>query len=289
VNWLQKLRRLISALALLVAPAGLLTAGTAQSATVSANWAGYVALRSTSTSSAFTSVSGTWQQPKATCSDGHATYSAVWVGLGGYNNGARALEQIGSDADCSRSGSAIYKVWYELLPAAPVNLTMKTRPGDEMSASVTVKGHDVTLRIRDLTSGARLTITRRAHDIDRSTAEWIVEAPSICPSSNTCEPLTLTDFGDVLFSSATATADAHTGTITDPGWSATELELQQGSFVGLAEGAETHTTPTRTLILAAPSAPTASDGGFSVGWEEQALQVGHAGVGTLPGWGGGPP
>jgi hypothetical protein len=99
----------------------------------------------------------------------------------------------------------------------------------------------------------------------------------------------LTDFGDVLFSSATATAGTHTGTISDPEWSATELELQQSSFTGLAEGADTHATPSRALILATPSTLTASDGGFSVGWQEQALQAEHAGVGTLPGFAGGPP
>jgi hypothetical protein len=289
VNWLQKPRHLAGALALLAVSVGLLGAEVAQGAIVSANWAGYVALRSASTSPQFMSVSGTWQQPKATCSADRETYSAVWVGLGGYNTGARALEQIGADADCSRSGDATYKTWYELLPAAPVNLAMKARPGDEMSASVTVKGHDVTLRIRDLTSGARFTITKRASEIDRSTAEWIVEAPSICLSSDSCEPLALTDFGDVLFSSATATARSHTGAISDPDWSSTALELQQRAFTGLGVGSATRATPSRTLILATPSTPTASDGGFSVGWEEQALQAEQPGVGTLPGFGGGPP
>ena len=42
-------------------------------------------------------------------------------------------------ADCARSGSASYSSWYELLPAEPVNLTLEVHPGDEMSASVTVK------------------------------------------------------------------------------------------------------------------------------------------------------
>jgi hypothetical protein len=288
VNW-PRLQRLIGAVAVLAGLSGALGTAAAQGATVSTNWAGYVALPSTSAGSDFTSVSGTWQQPKATCSAGHETYSAAWVGLGGYNAGAKALEQVGADADCAQSGGATYKAWYELLPAAPINLKMKVRPGDEMSASVTVEGHGVTLRIRDLTSGARFTITKRAASVDRSSAEWIVEAPSVCVSEDSCQPLPLTNFGDVVFSSATATARGHTGTISDPAWSATALELQQSTFTGLGVGAVTRTTPTRTLIAATPSALTASSRGFSVSWQEDAVQIERPSAGTLPGFGGGPP
>jgi hypothetical protein len=111
---------------------------------VSSNWAGYVALPSASVGSRFSSVSGSWTQPSATCSAGEETYSAVWVGLGGYRENARSLEQIGTDADCTRSGTTDYSSWYELLPAGPVNLTLKVHPGDEMSASATVSAHEVT-------------------------------------------------------------------------------------------------------------------------------------------------
>src|ERR1039458_4095296 len=85
---------------LLLAPA---SAGAAVS--VSSNWAGYVALPSASVGSRFSSVSGSWTQPSATCSAGREAYSAVWVGLGGYRENARSLEQIGTGADCTRSGS----------------------------------------------------------------------------------------------------------------------------------------------------------------------------------------
>ena len=40
---------------------------------------------------------------------GRESYSAVWVGLGGYSENASALEQIGTDADCSRSGAAVLR------------------------------------------------------------------------------------------------------------------------------------------------------------------------------------
>ena len=248
---LQKMTRLATPIGMLAGVALLASAALSEPAAradgVSANWAGYLAQPSASAGAPFSSVSGSWRQPSATCSGGRETYSAVWVGLGGYNQDATALEQIGTDADCTRSGRARYTSWYELLPAAPVNLTLEVHPGDEMVASVTVKGHGVTLRVRDLTTGARFSRTERSSVLDTSSAEWIVEAPSICASSAACETLPLTDFGTVAFSAATATAAAHTGTITDPDWAATALELQQSAVTSVAGQPGTRAEPLRPL------------------------------------------
>jgi hypothetical protein len=291
---LQKRARLVAAIGMLVGLALLASAALGEPAAgadgVSANWAGYVAQSAASTGAPFSSVSGSWRQPNATCSGGRETYSAVWVGLGGYDQDANALEQIGTDADCTRSGRAHYTSWYELLPAAPVNLTLEVHPGDEMVASVTVKGHGVTLRVRDLTTGARFSRTERSSAIDTSTAEWIVEAPSICASGDACETLPLTDFGTVAFSAATATAATHTGTITDPHWAASALELQQSALTSVAGQAGTRAAPASTLILAVPSAvPPSSLGAFSVSWQAQSIALERSEAPALPGFGGGPP
>ena len=48
-------------------------------------------------------------------SAGSATYSSVWVGLGGYAQTSRALEQIGTEADCSAAGQATYSAWFEVV------------------------------------------------------------------------------------------------------------------------------------------------------------------------------
>ena len=48
-------------------------------------------------------------------------------------------------------------------------------------------------------------------------------APSACSSFGACRALPLTNFGTVAFSSATATAAGHAGTISDPAWAATIL------------------------------------------------------------------
>ena len=155
-------------------------------ASVSSNWAGYAVVPSAGDRSAFSSISGSWTVPAATCSDRGDTYSAAWVGLGGFHESSHALEQIGTDADCSRSGGAVYSGWYELVPAAPITLKLKVHAGDAMVASVTVKDHDVTLRIRDLSTGKMFTRTRRVSRIDSSSAEWIVEAPSELPCRAAC-------------------------------------------------------------------------------------------------------
>jgi hypothetical protein len=79
--------------------------------TTSSNWAGY-AVHHPGVS--FRQVSGTWTQPNATCIPGQSTYSAVWVGIGGYKPTSNALEQIGTEVDCNRAGNTVSSAWYEL-------------------------------------------------------------------------------------------------------------------------------------------------------------------------------
>jgi Peptidase A4 family len=272
----------IAATVAFAAPAG--------AATPSSNWAGYVAVPASAAAARFSSVSGSWTQPTASCATHRETYSAVWVGLGGDSERAQALEQIGTDADCGRSGNASYSSWYELVPSAPINLKLRVHPGDEMTASVTVRAHDVTLRLRDLSTGERYAVTRRVAQIDRSSAEWIVEAPSVCMSVDSCSTLALTDFADVAFSSATATAQGHTGELGDPSWSAGALELRQSATAGRGERRAAPRATATSLILATPSAVANGDGAFSVTFSEQSIQAeAPAPTTTLPGFGGGPP
>jgi WD40 repeat protein len=264
-----------------------LTASASAATSISTNWAGYVSVAAARVGARFSSVSGSWTQPAATCTSGRAAYSAVWVGLGGYKS-ARALEQVGTDADCTAAGRASYSTWYELLPTGPVSVPLKVHPGDRMSASVTVRSSDVTLRVRNLSTGARFTTTRRVSNIDVSSAEWIVEAPSVCVSSSSCLTLPLTNFGTTLFSSATGTARGHTGTIDDADWSAMALELQQQNANATAGGsAVLRRAATRTLTVATPSAVAASNGSFSVTWGERSIHTEQPARPTLPALSGG--
>jgi hypothetical protein len=136
--------------------AGALAPPAGAATVVSTNWAGYVAVAHASVGSRFSSVSGSWRQPAASCTAGRETFSAVWVGLGGYGENRRSLEQVGTNADCTRAGRAVYSAWLELLPSAPAEVKLRVHPGDRISASVTVRGASVTLRLRDLTTGGAL-------------------------------------------------------------------------------------------------------------------------------------
>src|SRR5256885_16880791 len=124
----------------------------------SSNWAGYAASAPIGAAPlSFTTVSGTWKQPAVTCTGGSSSYSAFWVGLGGFSEASEALEQIGTEANCTAAGKAKYGVWYELVPAASVPINLVVKPGDTFSASVTVKGHAVTLRIANVTRKKTVT------------------------------------------------------------------------------------------------------------------------------------
>jgi Peptidase A4 family len=263
---LRRLTRLTPAGALAVVVLAF-SAPAAGASTLSSNWAGWVALPASGSHETFTNVSGSWVVPKVSCSGGQSTYSAVWVGLGGYRETSDALEQIGIDADCSRDGNPHYDSWYELIPAGPVNIPISVHAGDEMTASVTVRGDHVTMRLRDLTTGTHYSITRHASQIDISSADWILEAPSSC-SGESCQTLPLADFGGVSFTAATATSGSHTGPVEDPLWSSEQIELRQGARPGRASFANGHVLAANE-VLANASAATGPLGAFSVGWSER--------------------
>jgi hypothetical protein len=262
-----------AALALLAAPPA---ASAATAASTSSNWAGYAV-----SGVRFRRVTASWVQPAAGCSSASPAYSAFWVGLGGYSRTSQALEQIGTEADCSASGGVAYRAWYELVPAAPVNAYLTVRPGDTISATVTVNGHNVSVRLADLTRHTLFSRTLRMRSPDVGSAEWIAEAPSACDASGTvCRTLPLTDFGQVAFSGASATTAAgHTGTIADPAWAATAITLRDSfggrgpaRFAGAVAAAE-----------ADPGALSALGSAFAVTWQQTQAAAGPAPGGLGPG------
>jgi hypothetical protein len=234
----------------------------------SANWAGYaVTAPAGAPAASFSNVSGAWIQPAATCTAGMSTFSAFWVGIGGDSDTSQALEQVGTEADCSASGRITYRVWYELVPAAPVTIKLPLKPGDGIAASVAVSGKSVSVRITNVTQSRRtfakrLTMTSPAPDL--SSAEWVAEAPATCTRAGDCAVLPLADFGNVNFVVAKATASGHTGTISDPAWSATAITLA-------GDGASGPQQSFGTASLTATAAPTplSADGSsFGVTWSE---------------------
>jgi hypothetical protein len=236
----------------------------------SANWSGYVVGGSSAGSSGtqFKSVSASWVQPTAKCTSGSG-YSAFWVGLGGAGQ-TEALEQDGTEADCSANGTASYFAWYELVPSAPVKVNMAVHAGDHISSKVTVDGTNVTMYLSDQTTGATFTKTLQMSDPDTSSAEWIAEAPSSCQQGlSSCTPLPLTDFGTVDFTNASATTtNGHTGTISDSDWSAAAVALSSGASSSGFGGAEF--TSQQSAAGATPSNLSSDGASFSVVWSADA-------------------
>jgi hypothetical protein len=225
--------------------------------TDSSNWAGYAIHRS---GVRFRTVVGSWTQPRATCTAGRATYSSVWVGIGGYDVSSPALEQIGTELDCTAGGRAVSNVWYELVPAPSRTAQLTVAPGDRIQASVSVTGNQVKLTLADLTRRRSFTKTVHVTVLDTTSAEWIVEAPSACSTATDCQTLPLADFGSAAITGARATTTGgQRGSITDRHWSTTKISLAEntGRFAG---------SPADRPVLAQPSALTAGGTGFTVSY-----------------------
>jgi Peptidase A4 family len=277
----MKFRTVVTTVTAAAALTGL-GAASASAATVSSqeevsqNWAGYVAGGSSS-GTQFSSVSGSWVQPTVNCNSGSGqSYSAYWVGLGGSSDGSDALEQTGTQGDCTANGGTEYYAWYELVPSAPVQLSLAIHPGDHIAAKVSVSGSNVTVWLSDQTTGQSTTKNLQMSNPDTSSAEWIAEAPSQCDSSGDCQPLPLADFGTVQFSGASATANGHTGTISDSEWGASPIALgSNGSYyASLGSGSST--------AGATPSSLSSDGSAFSVAWQQNASTdvSGSGGSGT---------
>jgi hypothetical protein len=232
----------------------------------SSNWAGYAVTPATGGAvTSFTNVVGTWVQPAVSCTAGTPSYSAFWVGLGGFDETASSLEQTGTESNCTSSNTAAYDAWYEILPAPPVRLKLTVRPGDTISAAVTVTGKTVHFRLRNLTRRTVVNKKVRMSAPDLTSAEWIAEAPATCSNSNRCSVLPLANFGAVDFQQAAATGSRHSGLIPDPAWSATAISLDGSrsgtpGFFGNGGGAQ---------ASAVPSA-LSTTGSFSVAWQPPA-------------------
>ena len=246
-----------AACALSAAPAAA-SAATAVEQSSSENWSGYVVGGS---GQKYKSVTASWVQPTAKCTSGSAQYSAFWVGLGGAGT-TQALEQAGTEANCSSSGQASYYAWYELVPKAPVRVGLSVSPGDHITTTVSVSGGTVDIALQNTTTGQSVNKTLAMSNPDVSSAEWIAEAPSACDATVTqCTPLPLTDFGTVNFTGARATTtDGHVGSISDARWSTAAVTL--GSSGSAGPGAQF--TSYDSGASASPSSLSSDGSGFSV-------------------------
>jgi hypothetical protein len=183
----------------------------------SGNWSGYAALAANSSGQAgsVTDVRGSWIVPTVTGARRTTTYSSSWVGIDGYSDGT--VEQLGTESDWTSKGQRNY-AWFEMYPAGAYKINgFPVVSGDEISAEVTYVGNNVyQLTIVNYTHPASFVVpssyTTSSSGL-RTSAEWVVEAPS---SFNGILPLA--NFGTAYFSGCEATINGTTGPINTAGW-----------------------------------------------------------------------
>jgi hypothetical protein len=244
------------------------TASSVAAMDVSTNWAGYAVSAASTT---FTSVTGTWKEPKVTCGAGDAgTSSAFWVGLGGLNASSQALEQIGTSAECSNLGQPTYYAWYELVPSASVNLKLKINPGDTITTSVNViNGTTVEVQVKNRTTRTSFTKKLTFATPDLTSAEWIAEAPAQCDQFR-CTSVPLANFSSVSFSRIAALGNGLGGTITNPAWTSSSIQLVPSSSRGFFPGPNRFATDAGSAAGATPGQVSTDGTGFTVTWQSNA-------------------
>ena len=227
-------------------------------------WAGYAVTGA----KPFTSASGTWRQPRATCRLGAAS-AAFWVGLGGFSSESNRIEQIGAAADCTSKNRPSYYTWYDLPPNPGVILALKVNAGDLITASVRMNGARtrVALRIADATTGGSYSTVLAVTSPDLTSAEWITEAPLDCNGYGSCQSVALANFGSVAFTRIAAVSGGHAGTITDAHWANTAIKLvphtRANSYFPGSSGA----LPSDSTAGAVPSGLTSAGDSFGVSWK----------------------
>ncbi|MDG6994433.1 MAG: hypothetical protein JRN52_00805 [Nitrososphaerota archaeon] len=164
------------------------------SAVDSINWSGYAV---NGTDGSITVATASWNVPAVTCSSSGRSYAAVWVGIDGFQSST--VEQTGTDSDCN-NGVASYYAWYEFYPKASVKISsISVNSGDTVAAVVmySLSTGMFTVAIKDYNSGQAFKATAAVSGAQRSSAEWIVEAPEVCLLR--CKLTSLSNFGTAGF------------------------------------------------------------------------------------------
>lgn len=207
----------------------------------STNWGGYAV---TGAAGSVSFVGGSWTVPAVSCPKRGTSYVAFWVGIDGYSSST--VEQTGTLAQCS-NGVATYSAWYEFYPSSMHTISaLPIRSGDVITAQVQfTSGSTFVTTITDTTTAKTSSTTASVASAQRSSAEWIAEAPS----SNS-GVLPLANFGTVSFgSSNTATIGGVTQAI---GLFPTVWQITIASSRGIVE--------------AQPSSLAADHSSFTVTW-----------------------
>jgi hypothetical protein len=218
----------------------------------SENWSGYAV-----TGKDFTFAKGSWHVPEVDCTKTPNTYSAFWVGLDGYSD--KTVEQTGTSSDCNGT-TPVYYAWYEFYPAGSVVISSMTiSPGDVIGASVSYENGQFTIGIHDHNTGEEFKISQVVSGAQRSSAEWIAEAPC-CTSSGGILPLA--DF---------VTANYGYDHTSDPGTNyATDSTEDNKPIVDFGKNVQKITMISAGDVTEAVPTALSSDGtSFTVDWKSE--------------------
>jgi hypothetical protein len=184
------------------------------------------------------------------------------VGIDGYSS--NSVEQLGTEQDTSRTGATSYYAWWEMYPNPSVQIsTLTISPGDSITASVTYSSGAYTLYLKDNTTPGQqpFSITQTA-TAQRSSAEWIVEAPS-----SFFGVLPLANFGTATISGAQATINGTTGAIDNATWQNTSINMvtNSGAVIDQTSGLTDTTTSPITSSFSVTYSGSGGGGGHGHG------------------------
>lgn len=218
-------------------------------ASTSTNWCGYAAATDLSFPRPRTvnAVAGTWTVPTLLGPNPNG-YSAVWVGIDGFTS--PTVEQIGTESDWI-NGAQVNYAWFDMFPRGSFQIIgFPVNNGDVITGIVThITGNSFQLILLNFTQNVFTIIPSvytKLSGARRSSAEWIVEAPTDINGN----VLPLANFGTLPFMNSIATIRGVTGPINDPSWQ---------------NDAITMVTPSNTT-KAAPSALSPDGSSFTATW-----------------------
>jgi hypothetical protein len=193
------------------------------------NWGGYAV-----TGTSFTDAKASWIVPTVNCAKSPNAWVSFWVGIDGFSS--NTVEQTGTLTGCSHS-TAVYHTWYEFYPAATTYIsTVPSKPGDKMSAEVHYNGSKFTLTITDETTGKSFTITQAVSGAQRTSAEFIAEAPSSVTGILNLGDFTKVSFGnDYTMISGTNTAKDSTTSGTISAFGTNVQKITQADWTSFIE------------------------------------------------------
>jgi hypothetical protein len=211
------------------------TPAPAPSVSSSPNWSGYVVSSNFSNpwANSVTAVSGSWNVPSVSGPAGRTFDSSTWIGIDGYDN--QTVEQLGTEQDVV-NGIPVYRAWWEMYSSGfrqpeQIITSMTIFPGDSISASVQYITSGIhagqfylsivdNSRPNDSFSTYQSSSQTQSPLAQRSTAEWIMEAPSVGDAI-----AQMPTFSTVHFTNATAVINGVGGTIGSPSWQSKALNL----------------------------------------------------------------